>query len=153
MELLCIPHGLESILPSIPHPKLPHLSKTFHTIDHTILRKNPSQLEIRGIDLKWFENYLHDHKQFITMDRVCSILLLCVTQGPILGILLFLIYINDLPQCTKLSAFLFANETTLLAKKCQSLSSFFCGQCWTLNPLYNVLNILNRLGLNSWMFW
>jgi hypothetical protein len=76
-------------------------------------------LGIQGLELKWFESYLSDRKQFVHNNGVSSNLLcilLGVPQGSILGPLLFLIYINDLPDCSKLCAYLFADDTTLLAK-------------------------------------
>jgi hypothetical protein len=95
------------------------LRKAFDTVNHPILFKKLSKLGIQGLELKWFESYLSDRKQSVRNNRVSSNLLcilLGVPQGSILGPLLFLININDLPDCSKLCAYLFADDTTLLAK-------------------------------------
>ena len=74
------------------------LSKAFDTVDHDIhiCKLNSG---VRGNNLKWFESYLHNRKQFISFnnrntsfaDIKCG-----VPQGSILGPLLFLTDANDL---------------------------------------------------------
>jgi hypothetical protein len=93
-----------------------NLRKAFDMVNHSILLKK-LEFRIQGNELHWFTNYMSDRKQFVTNDNNLSDLLniiLGVPQGSILGPLLFLVHINDLPECSKLLSLLFADDTNLL---------------------------------------
>ena len=93
-------------------------AKAFDTVDHDILLGKLQHYGIRGRSNQWFESYLKNRYQSVKIRGQMSSkeLITCgVPQGSILGPILFLLYINDIKNSSKmLQFFLFADDTSTL---------------------------------------
>jgi hypothetical protein len=66
------------------------------------------------VALDWFRSYLADRRQQVDINNNLSdqiTINISVLQGSILGHILFLCYINDLPNISDLTTLLFADDT------------------------------------------
>ena len=101
------------------------LHKAFDTVSHKILLYKLHHYGIRGPAYALIENYLTSRNQFVTFSNTSSYtkpINIGVPQGSILGPLLFLIYINDLPNAIYSTPRLFADDSCLILRQ-SSLSS------------------------------
>ena len=93
-------------------------SKAFDTVPHRRLIKKLSTVGIQGKVLEWLNSFLTGRKQRVVVNHVKSDwidVISGVPQGTVLGPLLFLIFVSEIPDLVKSHASLFADDTKLYA--------------------------------------
>ena len=112
--------------------------KAFDTVPHKRLSIKMKAFGIEGKLLKWIEEFLTRRQQVVRVNGEISQskpLISGISQGSVLGPLLFILYINDLPDAVQSNILLFADDTKVFNK----VSSFEDAE-----KLQNDIHVLNR---------
>ena len=91
-------------------------AKAFDTVPHKRLIHKLKAYGIRGKVLIWISKFLSHRRQKVVLRNGCSKWdeVICgVPQGSILGPILFLLYVNDIPTIISSTAKMFADDTKL----------------------------------------
>ena len=101
------------------------LSKAFDVMNHDILESKLKHYGFRGTFLNILMSFVRDRKYFVNINGINSDtrnVNIGVPQGSTLGPLLFLLYVNDMTNCSSILHFTqFADDTTL-AYSCKNLN-------------------------------
>ena len=127
------------------------LKKAFDTVSHEIILSKLSCLGVNDIELCWFRSYLTNRYQRVQINKSVSdevLMTVGVPQGALLGVVLFMIQIDDLFRSLRFStSILYADDTTIIVKG-HSLRFLRAKMQSEINNLTQWLE-LNNLNLNS----
>ena len=119
---LCLAHLTDKILKGFDEGLLNGMilidfQKAFDTINHEVLLQKLKAIRFSEKSIQWFRSYLcigiflveTENKLFDFGKISCG-----VPQGSILGPLLFLVYVNDMPQAVKSNLLLYNDDLCLM---------------------------------------
>jgi hypothetical protein len=103
------------------------MTKAYDKVQYSVLLSKLYGIGIRGIAHRWLTSYLQDREQFTELEHYNfktgeiknvksdkKTINASIPQGSVIGCLLFLIYINDLPKVVKEPCVLFADDISIL---------------------------------------
>jgi len=93
------------------------LKKAFDCVNHSLLIEKLYSYGIKGNSLEWFRSYLTNRAQAVNINSTLSDFKnidIGIPQGSILGPLLFIIFVNSLPDFVNCKCTMYADDTTLL---------------------------------------
>lgn len=135
------------------------LSKAFDKVSHSGLKLKLESFGIHYAVIDWISDFLHERRQRVRVNGALSSwepVKSGVPQGTILGPLLFLLYINELPAIAKSSVLLFADDIKIwrpiysmsdrivLQEDLNSLVAWMNGWSLEVNPNKSVVMQLNN---------
>lgn len=104
------------------------LSKAFDNVNHEVLLEILDRYGIRGVVNEWFRSYLKNRQQsvilpildesktLVNIQSNTSLIENGVPQGSILGPILFLLYVNNLPRVVQEKVVMFADDVSVFFK-------------------------------------
>ena len=95
--------------------------KAFDTVPHQKLLQKLHGYQITGKVHKWIKHFLTGRNQTVVVNGVPSkeeVVVSGIPQGSVLGPILFLVFINDLPETVDVSVRIFADDTKIFHKIC-----------------------------------